>query len=862
MAAITSRLTRRTMFVGSYAPMKVAIDPGSGLTVDDFDFVVPDGLAGGIVSMARGPGYTPTEPTPILLAGSEPGTHVVQIVEKATATVVDELKYRISTRWTAKRAGPGVWFSGSPRARLAGSAWGGGPAGPQNVGTVPANGTRRVAIVFVDTSTQRYTTNATGMQAIRDRWMNELINGVTIGGQTRSARLFYREVSYGNLDLSASSFGPVQLSGTFDSYFNADGTPKGTYFQAVITAADSLVDYDDFDSILCVSCSVDAVGMTPGRSAWPYASIGSWGPYTTGDDKKNFGVISMPFNWKVLDGREIHETFCHELGHNLGLGDQYAPAVAGRNIGGWDLMHQEDPLPHLSVAHRMMLGWVPAGSVRTFDFAGSGAPVDQSVTLHAIEQGTPPAGRSSAVEVRIGDGLNYYFEYRNGENPQIGDRALPTDERVLGTDVASAPFVPPFARPTVLLLPADGDDTGAVLGNGDFYREIDNSPFPVEFRADVSAISTDRADIRIRYGTNGRPDPSIRPWPASPDRQWQSPDIEVRNAKNATDAAWTNVPWVGNPNTVVAKVRNAGNVMAPSVRVNFYVKNFNIGGAPEVFLGSDVRDVGAQATVEFTTGWVPPSTGHYCVVARIPLYIVPTAPTVVEMTELNNIAQSNYDRFNTATSSPSTREHTTVEVGNPYDERTRVWIIGEQTNPLYRTYVQTTWLWLDPGETRKVAVMLEYLLDPKQDRVPDDVRPIDRRRIEKLTRTPNLLGLHAYIEDPQDEPRHRLELLGGAGISVTTGRATEFERFANDGSVVTGRVVTTDDRDGVAAGSVMVTVTHDPDVAEKYLAVGVKVERDGYFFARFPNDDFGLMRAEYVPAPGYGACRADWTERR
>jgi M6 family metalloprotease-like protein len=862
MATITARLTRRSLFVGAYAPIEVQIDPGSGLTVDDFDFVVPDGLAGGLVSVARSPGFTPTEPTPILLAGSEPGKHVVQIVEKASATVVEELTYRVSTRWSARRRGPGVWFSGSPRAQLAGSAWGGGPGAPQNVNTNPATGTRRIAILFVDTSTQRYTSNTTDMQAIRDRWMNELINGVTIGTQTRSARAFYQEVSYGSFDISASTFGPVQLSGTFDSYFNTDGTPKGTFFQAAITAGDSIIDYDDFDTILCVSRSIDTTPTVAGRSAWPYASIGSWGPYTTADDKKNFGVISMPFNWKDLDGREIHETFCHELGHNLGLGDQYNPTVAGRNVGGWDLMHADDPLPHLSVAHRMMLGWVPASSIRTFNFASSGAPVDTTVTLHAIERGAPPAGRATAAEVRIGDGLNYYFEYRNGEHPQIGDRALPTDERVLGTDVASAPFVPPFARPTLLLLPSDGDDTGSVLGNGEFYREIDSSPFPVEFRADVSAITTDTADLRIRYGTNGRPDPSIRPWPAAPDRPWQSPDIEVRNAKNATDAAWANVPWVGNPNTVVAKVRNAGNVMAPQVRVNFHVKNFNIGGAPEVFLGSDVRDVPAGATVEFTTGWVPPSTGHYCVIARIPLYIVPTAPTVVEMTELNNLAQSNYDRFNTATSSPSTREHTEVEVGNPYDEPTRVWIIGEQTNPLFRTYVETTWLILKPKETRKVKVMLEYALDPKADRVPDDVRRVNRRSIEKLSRTPNLLGLHAYVEDPHDNPRHRLELLGGAGISVTTGRATEFERFGNDGNVVVGRVVTSDDQQGVRSGHVVVTVAHDPEVPEKFLSVGVSIENDGYFFARFPNDDFRIMRAEYLPGVGYGACAVDWAERR
>jgi hypothetical protein len=110
-------------------------------------------------------------------------------------------------------------------------------------------------------------------------------------------------------------------------------------------------------------------------------------------------------------------------------------------------------------------------------------------------------------------------------------------------------------------------------------------------------------------------------------------------------------------------------VLAPSVRVNFYVKNYNIGGAPEVFLGSDVRNIAAGATVEFTTGWVPPSTGHFCIVVRIPLYVVPTAPTVVEMTELNNVAQSNYDRFVSATGSPSTREEAFVEVGNRTTKR-------------------------------------------------------------------------------------------------------------------------------------------------------------------------------------------------
>ncbi len=847
--------------MGSYIHLRVSIEPKSKTTIDDYEFAIPSGLAGGVVSVARELKHTPHEPSVILLAGYEPGTHVLQVIEKATSIIVIEVKYRLTTVWKDEKRGPSRWFSGAPRARLAGSAWGGGPPGPQNVGTAPATGSRRIALLLVDTTSERYTADAPTMQAHRDRWIDEVINGVAASGQTRSTRALYGEMSYNNFDIGAEVFGPVSLSTDWDTNFNADGTPKGAFFQAAITAGDSLIDYNNFDTVACITQSVPAAGMTPAKSAWPYASIGSWGPYTTSEGNKNLGVISMPNEWGVSDNREIHETFAHELGHNLGLGDQYTPAVAGRNPGGWELMDADNPFPHMSVVHRMMLGWVPAAWLRTFNFAASGAPVDQNVVLHAIERGAPPAGRSAAVEVRIGNGLNYYWEYRNGENPQIGDRALPTDERVLGTDVASAPFVPPFTRPGILLLPSDGDDDGAVLGAGQFYKEIDSSPFPVEFRTDVSAINGDRADLRIRYGANGRPDPSIRPWPASASRQWQSPDIEVRNAKNLTDATWANVPWVGNNNTIVAKVKNAGTILAPQVRVNFHIKNFNIGGAPEVFLGADVRDIAAGATVEFTTTWVPPSTGHYCVIARIPLYVVPTAPTIVEMTELNNIAQSNYDRFNTATSSPSTREETAVEVGNPYDEATRVWIIGEQTNPLFRTYVETTWLWLEPGETRSVGVMMEYALDPKSDRVPDDVRHVDRRRIEKLSLTPNNLGLHASAEDPHDSPRHALELLGGAGIQVTTGRATEFESFGNDDNVVTGTIVTVDDQAPVPGGQVVVTVTDDADAYERHSSLSGQLD-NGSFFVPFRKDDFKIMRSEYLPIPGFAPCATDWTERR
>lgn len=902
MADVELRLEQESLFVGSYTPMEVVIDSGSGLTLDDLEFAVTSGLAGGLVSTARPPEWDPEKPPVLmLLAGYEPGTHRIEVT--VGGSIVGEAKFEVLGSWTDDTAGPPLWFSGRPDAELAGAAWGGGPGGPQNIGISPQTGTRRIAILFVDTSSQRYTTDGPTMQGHRDRWMDEVIDGVTASGQTRSTRAFYQEVSYGVLDLTAQVFGPVSLPDDWDTYFNTDGTPKGSYFQAAITAGDGLIDYSQIDTVLCVAQSVlDGTGAIT-KSAWPYASIGRWGPYTTSDGNLNLGVSSMPNEWGVMGNREIHETFAHELGHNLGLGDQYTPTVSGRNPGGWEMMHDDDVFPHFSAAHRMMLGWIQASWVRTFNFATSGAPLDQTVELHAIELGSPPAGRSSAVEVRIGDGLNYYFEYRNGEPPQIGDRTLPTDNRVLGTDVASPPYIPPFARPTVLMLPADGDDSGAVINNGGFYKELDASPFPVEFRADVSGIDGTSADLRIRYGANGRPDPSIRPWPASPSRPWQSPDIEIRNAKNAADASWANVPWLGNPNTVVAKVKNGGTVLAPQVRVNFSVKDYTIGGAPEAFLGWDVRDIPAGATVEFSTNWVPPASGHYCIVVRIPLYIDPNVPTIVEMTELNNIAQSNYDRFNTATSSPSTREVTTIAVGNPYDRATRVWIIGQQTNPLYRTYLEHTWLLLEPGEVRHVGVMVEFSLDPNRlDLVPEDAKRFDRQ-LEKFVRIPNDVGLHSFAEDPTDDPRHALEMMGGAGLMVTTGRATRIDDFVNDGPVILGVVVTTADGKGVPEGAVVVTVAADPDQPEDFVTMTAKVE-DGWFSVIAPGrEDAGsrarpvrerlaeraerkelgrlgpfdrlknvelfrpsrawrVMRVEYLGAPGFAPSAVGWTDRR
>ncbi len=873
-----------TLFVGAFTKVSVSL---RGLSIDDLDFILPDGGKSGVISLCRDEDFDPANPDIMLCAGYEPGVYLLQAVEKTTNILMAEEKFEITTNWTDKKLGPSLSFTGISENLSSNPAWGGGPSGPQNLNVVPATGTRRIAVVLVDTADARYTTDATALTTIRDRWMNEIINGVSAGGGMVSSRQYFREVSYGNFDISADIFGPVNLPNNWDTYFDTSanpiiGRPLAGFYQAAITAADSTINYNNYDNMIFVSEQfTDGAGTV--LNAWPYGGAGT---FSTAEGSKNLGVISMPREWgaSFRPARSVRATVIHELGHSLGLGDQYAPDT-GRNVGNWDPMHAEDRLPHFSIAHRMMLGWVPGSWIKPYNFANGGGVINETVSLSPIETGTPTAGRFTGIEIRLSDGWNYYVEYRSRQTGSVGDQNLDTNNAVLVTDVDSSPGDAPISRPLIIRVPNDADNDGSVLTNGLDYRETDTTDptFPTDFRLSVSGINASKADVLVQYGVNSRPDPAIRPWPASADRQWQSPDIEVQNARNLADPAnWFNVPWAGNPNTVIASVKNNGNLNAPGVRVEFYVKNFNVGGAPETFLGADTRDIPALTTVNFSTSWNPPGNGHYCVIVRIPGYITPGPNPVLEMSVFNNLAQSNYTRFISASGSPATREITFVEVGNPYDKPTQICIRPGQSNPLYRTYLEHTSLILGPGETRKVKVMFEYdqtnlyktpvsmgkygsidIYDPKTRKNEEVIKVI-----RKYTQVPNRVGLVAYIDNPGLEHPHTPDRLGGVDVEVITGKKTRFEYFYLDGHIG-GRIVEdTQARNpaGVVSGSVILTFRNDEDPEKpRVVYETIKVNWDGRFTAKVTAKaekiKFHTLQAYYLPGTGYGDCYSEILKR-
>lgn len=842
MAGVRLDMPKGPLFVGGWA--RVGVECAGGLTIDALQFEVDGGPLSGGVSYSRDATFDPAKPDIMLLAGTQPGRWAFRAVEAATGTLLAEEPFEVSTEWPDESEGPAVQFVGESRAFVFGSAWGGGPSGPQNVDVIPASGTRRVAIILVDTTSARYPGDAPTMNGIRTEWQTELMGVTDPDGVVRGARQYYQETSFGRYDLSlvgGQVHGPFNLPGSFTDYYTWNTArsvwwANGNLFQACVTAAQGQVDFDQVDTLICVMRTVPATATMAARFAWPVAGGGTFTyqrPGSATNSSRAFPCLTMPEDWEARDsnGRRTHETLSHEIGHNLGMGDLYMnlagydAAIQARDVGTWELMSNENPLPQLSLPHRLMLGWVRPQWVQSFNFVGGGG-VDQTVTLHAAEltgMTGPPAGRLAGVEVRRADGWNYYFEYRAGQATQISDRALPTDRRVLGTDVVSPTFTVPQSRRGIILLPNDPDGDGPVLGAGADYEEADPSG-PAQFSLDVVSTTADSARVRVRYGSGGRPDPSIRPWPGGDN--WQSPDIEITNARSATRAEWRNTPWAGQTNTITANVTNRGDFVATSVRVNFYVKDFTVGNAPETLIGSDVRTIPAGGTVGFTTTWTPPANtpdngAHYCVVARIPLYQDPGNPAIVELTELNNVAQSNYTRFISATASPASRRLTSLQVSNPYSERTRVWVVPQQSTAWYRTYVEHSWMWLDPGEVATVAVMVESLWgDPAY----PELRDYEGAFFER----PHDMSLVGLIENPLDPQLHTAEIMGGASIRVMTGRATRIRLRRLDDDVAIGTVVTVDDGRPVTYGDVLVSLKPD-GAAEKALYRQAQLDQNGTF---------------------------------
>jgi hypothetical protein len=365
----------------------------------------------------------------------------------------------------------------------------------------------------------------------------------------------------------------------------------------------------------------------------------------------------------------------------------------------------------------------------------------------------------------------------------------------------------PPDRRNILRIKNDSDLDRGEFQSGDDYEEKDRSDptYPNDFKMEVIETGADFARIHISYG-DAQPDPQIRPW--APSTNWKSPDLRVTNARNLADSSLRDIPWEGHDNRIVATVRNPGLIDAVNVRVNFFVKDLTLGGGAEFALGSDTHNVGSNTEVEFTSSvpWVPPPLSaipflniqaHYCVVARIEEYNDPSNPAIREITRDNNEAQSNHTQLISWSASPSTREIGVVKVTNPLAVAADCRVVVRQTSPVFRTYLERTWVRLQPGEERSVMFMSE---SPVGD--PALVGMV-REFGERIYKEPNSLRLTGIADD--HTTCHGF-VTGGAHVLVRAARGTRFVRFSQAGGLASGRIEALDNGQDVN-GTVLVTLT-------------------------------------------------------
>ncbi|UFH52643.1 hypothetical protein [Spirosoma sp. KNUC1025] len=797
----------------------------------------------------------------------------------------------------------------------------------------PAIGTKRVLVLLVDTASDRYP--AADMPAILTNWKGVILDGANSNdGVMRSMRSFYEEISYYvkdakpaiGLTIDAQIAGPISLPGVWEDYFPSDyahwSIPDPTdpepdetkkkqiitrrfyntpyHFQPVVdviiernkTAAPAdQIDLTNFDIMCCVIRSVHPSDPKDAfKTYWPwrhYLSVKIPAP-TAGDPaatvNKNMDPFSMPDDWTDFDGRTYQDTVCHEFGHSLGLGDLYTPAVLDvgakdpaigpvRNLAHWDTMGFSDFSPHFSLVSRLKLGWIRPEWLKRFNFLIKN-DVDETFWLSKVEKGAPQATAYVGAEIRMGSSWNYYLEYRARVMGQIGDNHLPIDDRIVCTDAIAQGYQSTSVRPEVLLLKTDAtvQSNGAILGPGQNYLELDTDGSGKQLKISVVEIKNGLAKVRVQYKVFGV-DLGIRPWPAAPDRPWQSPDIEVRNEKSKKDPAYFNTAWTGQSNDIVAKITNSGTVDAPGVAVNFSIKDFNVGGNTPVtsLFFKDVRDVPAGATVEFVApNWIPPINGHFCIQVEVLPYATAGPPLSVDMNPQNSLAQSNYSTSNLDSASPTERTIATVKVGNPYDNPTIAYLIPSQNNPFYRTYLSNRWIYLKPKEVREVTVMMESRLDwddEHQAFVPlmstGELRDLssgkigDFRNVLSYVSLPNQVSLATYMPNSITDPNYVVQLLGGAQIQVRSGRKVQIIDFQPGRSRTTGGVVTTGRPvSAVRSGQVILIYSNPSDSRKAYLTLPVL----GGLFRTGPIPQMSRFRdvqAYFIPNGVYGSAYSE-----
>ena len=293
--------------------------------------------------------------------------------------------------------------------------------GPKRVriSDVPTTGKQKVLNILVEFSNCKF--SMSDPKAYYDRFFHE--KGFNENGCYGSVHDYYYEGSGHNYDPDIDCYGPIQVSGTYQSYAGSEGTEnaykmvqeacKLLYQQGV-----DLSPYDTdgdgvVDNVYVIYAGYGQADSNKPNTIWPH----SWNLSNIGADIQLGNVkIDRYATSQEINGQSNKPvgigTFVHEFGHVLGLADHYNTmnAAASNTPGAWDVMcagsyNGDQNCPATFTAfERYSLDWLKLTELN--------ATTDTFVTV------TPLEDKNAAFRVSI---PNKNYEYFIIENRQPGN---------------------------------------------------------------------------------------------------------------------------------------------------------------------------------------------------------------------------------------------------------------------------------------------------------------------------------------------------------------------------------------------------------------------------------------------------------
>lgn len=353
---------------------------------------------------------------------------------------------------------------------------------------------------------------------------------------------YYREVSYGQLNLSGETFGWYSVAQPKNYYVN-DGYygilgGGARFVRDLVVIADASIDYSDYDYdddgyvdlIMAVHTGPGAETQeTERNNLWShrgtlnaasvsYPGMMPDGEYVTNDPwpghpgqyiKVNDYSLQPELKWGRDNSIAEIGVFCHEFGHVLGLPDLYDTDGSSAGIGNWGLMshgmyggdsnHYESPA-HMCAWSKAFLGWIEPHIVLTSTHGKEIINSEQNPhSFYKIWKNGNPNREYFLIENRQSIGFDKYI-YEPGllvwhvDEDRIDVRLLSNkvndNENYKGVDLEEAD-----GRNDLDHFVNNGDDGDPFPGKSNNYRFDDyTNPNSIDYKGRESNIAINIVD--------------------------------------------------------------------------------------------------------------------------------------------------------------------------------------------------------------------------------------------------------------------------------------------------------------------------------------------------------------------------------